>query len=53
MSNMTRTNLYLTDPEREQLKAKAEVLGISMAEMIRRILDEYLGKDTKGVSDAV
>lgn len=39
---MNRTNIYLTDEQREQLDARARAEGTSRAELIRRILDRTL-----------
>lgn len=38
----TRTQVYLTDEQREGIDAVAEREGITMAEVIRRALDAYL-----------
>lgn len=42
--NMHRTQICLTNPQYKNLIQLAEVLGISMAEYIRRILDKHLEK---------
>jgi len=42
---MFRTNIYLTDRQRKVLAKEALKLGVSVAELIRRILDEHI--DTK------
>ena len=39
---MIRTQICLTKKEKEQLQKEAKEMGISMADLIRRILDEYL-----------
>ena len=39
---MKRTQIFLTDRQVEIIKDRAAALGISMAEMIRRILDRFL-----------
>ncbi|WP_300014865.1 CopG family transcriptional regulator [Pseudonocardia sp.] len=39
---MNRTNIYLTDEQREQLDARARAEGMSRAELIRRVLDRAL-----------
>lgn len=39
---MIRTNIFLSEPQKEKLEKQAKKLGISMAELIRRVLDEYL-----------
>ena len=41
---MIRTQIYLTDKEREFFKKEAEKLGICMADAIRRVLDQYIEK---------
>lgn len=46
-THMTRTQIFLTDTERKLLKNSAKKLGISMAELIRRILDEHLKKEAR------
>jgi hypothetical protein len=42
---MRRTQLYLTDEQRERLARRAEDAGTSEAAIVRRILDEALGLD--------
>jgi hypothetical protein len=39
---MNRTNIYLTDEQRDQLDARARAQGLSRAELIRRVLDRAL-----------
>lgn len=39
---MNRTNIYLTDQQREQLDARARAEGVSRAELVRRVLDRAL-----------
>lgn len=39
---MNRTNIYLTDEQREQLDARARAEGMSRAELIRGMLDRTL-----------
>lgn len=39
---MRRTQICLTEKQSKILKIKSEEIGISMAELIRRILDKYL-----------
>jgi len=43
MSNMVRTDLYLTKVEREKLKKLAQRQHISAAALTRTILDRALG----------
>jgi hypothetical protein len=42
-SNLIRTNLYLSHEERKALKKAAKVLGVSSAELLRRIVDTHFG----------
>ena len=42
----TRTQIYLTEDQRARIDRVAEAEGVTMAELIRRALDEYLGDDT-------
>jgi len=39
---MHHTQIYLTFIQMEKLKEKSNNLGISLSELIRRILDNYL-----------
>lgn len=39
---MHRTNIYLTDEQREQLDARATAEGMSRAELVRQMLDRAL-----------
>jgi len=39
-----RTNIYLDDEQCEALDARASAQGVSRAELIRRYLDEALGR---------
>ena len=41
---MYSTKVSLTDPQITVLRAEAERLGISVADVIRRALDEWRGK---------
>ena len=38
----TRTQVYLTDEQRARIDRVAAVEGVSMAQVIRRAVDEYL-----------
>jgi hypothetical protein len=40
---MHRTQIYLTDEQRERIARMADDRGVSKAEVIRRILDRSLG----------
>jgi predicted house-cleaning NTP pyrophosphatase (Maf/HAM1 superfamily) len=42
---MIRTQICLTKKEKSKLEQEAKETGISMAELIRRILDEYFKKE--------
>lgn len=42
---MIRTNIYLTDPQMKKFKAISKKTGLSVAEIIRRVLDEWLEKN--------
>jgi Arc/MetJ-type ribon-helix-helix transcriptional regulator len=41
---MKRTNIYLTEIQSRKFKALSKRRGYSMAELIRRALDEWLEK---------
>jgi hypothetical protein len=41
----TRTQVYLTDEQRRKIDLVAKASGVTMAEVIRRALDEYLAED--------
>jgi hypothetical protein len=45
---MDRTQIYLTEKEQEFLKEEAKSIGISKAELIRRILDNYISEKILG-----
>jgi hypothetical protein len=47
---MIRTQICLTKKEKEKLQNEAKEMGISMADLIRRILDNYLKGDNQYVS---
>jgi hypothetical protein len=40
---MQRTQVYLTDEQRQRLDQRARDLGVPMSEVLRRVLDEGLG----------
>ena len=41
-----RTQIYLTEDQRARIDRVAEAEGVTMAELVRRALDQYLGDDT-------
>jgi hypothetical protein len=42
----TRTQVYLTEEQRERIDVLADETGVTMAEIIRRALDSYLDHET-------
>ena len=42
---MRRTQLYLTDEQRDRIARQADDAGVSQAEIVRRLLDGALGID--------
>ena len=44
MLNTKRTQIYLTEIEINYLKTESEQKQITMSELIRRILDEWINK---------
>ena len=44
---MHKQSLVLTDPQAAYLKAEAERLGISVADLVRRIIDQHREKEAK------
>jgi predicted DNA-binding protein len=44
MYETKRTNIYLTDPSVAKLQELAKQTGLSVAELIRRAIDEFLNK---------
>jgi hypothetical protein len=41
----TRTQVYLTEEQRQRIDRAARARGVTMAEVIRTALDEYLADD--------
>jgi predicted DNA-binding protein len=41
----TRTQIYLSDEQRARIDRTAASEGVSMAEVIRRAIDQYLGDE--------
>lgn len=44
---MKRVNYHLTDLQADKLRALSKKTGLSVAELIRRAVDEYLEKTKK------
>jgi hypothetical protein len=44
MANTTRTSVTLTNRQLEFLRIEAERVGITVADLIRRVLDEWRAK---------
>lgn len=44
---LKRTQLYLSNEQRAVLKAEGRKKGISMAEIIRRVLDKHVRRSAK------
>lgn len=42
----TRTQIYLTDEQRQRIDREARSRGVTMAEVIRRAVDRYLAEDS-------
>lgn len=42
----TRTQIYLTEDQRARIDRAAVAEGVTMAELVRRALDEYFEDDT-------
>lgn len=45
---MIRTQICLTKNEKIKLENESTTLGISMAELLRRIIDNYIGEKQNG-----
>lgn len=41
----TRTQIYFTEEQRDRIDRAATAKGITMAEFVRRAVDDYLGDD--------
>ncbi|MEZ5295297.1 MAG: CopG family transcriptional regulator [Ilumatobacteraceae bacterium] len=41
----TRTQIYLTDDQRHRIDRIAEAKGLTMAEVVRRAVDDYLADE--------
>jgi predicted DNA-binding ribbon-helix-helix protein len=44
---MDRTNIYLSKPQKAALEKIAKEKGISVAELVRRIIDKELDREQK------
>jgi len=44
---MDRTNIYLSKPQKAALEKIAKEKGISVAELVRRIMDKELDRERK------
>ena len=42
----TRTQIYLTEEQRQRIDAVAQSEGVTMAEVVRRALEKYLPTET-------
>ena len=42
---MRRTHLHLTDPQLARLRLLADRTGLNVAELVRRALDDFLGRE--------
>jgi hypothetical protein len=49
---MNRTNIYLTDEQRQRLDARARAEGVSRAELVRALLDRALDGGGSELLDA-
>jgi predicted DNA-binding protein len=41
----TRTQIYLSEEQRERIDRAAEAEGVTMAELVRRAVDRYLAEE--------
>ena len=44
---MKRTNIYLSEVQHKALKKLSKKTGLSLAELVRRAVDDYLDKKLK------
>ena len=44
---MKRTNIHLTASQIVRLKAKSDVTGLTLAELVRRAIDHWLAVEAK------
>ncbi len=49
----TRTQIYLTETQRERIGTLMRAEGVTMAEIVRRALDEYLERQSTDVEAAL
>ncbi|HXH58150.1 CopG family transcriptional regulator [Iamia sp.] len=47
---MTGTQIYLTEEQRRRIDQAAAVEGVTMGELIRRAVDDYLGDEADASS---
>jgi len=45
---MRRTNIYLTENQTKRFRTLSKKRGVSVAELIRRVLDQWLEKERRG-----
>lgn len=53
MPAATRTQIYLSQEQRRELDARAKREGVSLAELIREAVDEYLESRPASVDEAL
>ena len=49
----TRTQVYLTEAQRERIDTLTQAEGITLAEVVRRALDDYLERQSADVEAAL
>lgn len=47
-SSMRRTNMYFTTPQMDKLSRLSDETGLSVAELVRRAVDDYLKRSAVG-----
>lgn len=48
-SSMRRTNMYFTTPQMDKLSRLSDETGLSVAELVRRAVDDYLKRHPAGI----
>jgi len=48
---MERYHLYVTKRQKKLLRSKSKKIGISCAELVRRVLDQYIDQKQEGECD--